>query len=30
MTELVKRLASEKGEGEVLSALREQLPKISS
>lgn len=30
MPELVKRLASEKEEGEVLSALREQLPKISS
>lgn len=30
MPELVKRLASEKEEGEVLSALREQLPKIGS
>lgn len=30
MPELVKRLASEKEEGEVLSALREQLPKIRS
>ena len=30
MPELVKRLASEKEKGEVLSTLREQLPKISS